>query len=72
MYNEGISISGDILEQGVIHGIINKSGNSYTYKDEKLGVGRETAKAYLRGNKKLLKEIRKEIWTVIKKKPSDE
>jgi len=72
MYNEGISVSGDILEQGVIHGVISKSGNSYTYKDEKLGVGRETAKAFLRGNKKLLKEIRKEIWTAIKNRPVED
>lgn len=72
MYNEGISVSGDILEQGVIHDVISKSGNSYAYKDEKLGVGREVAKSFLRGNKKLMNQIRKEIWTVIKEKPLDE
>ena len=62
MYNEGISISGDILDTGLLYNIINKSGNSYTYKDIKLGVGRENAKRYLKENAKLIKEIRKEIW----------
>lgn len=67
MYNEGISISGDLLDNGVLYKVINKSGNSYTYKDEKLGTGRETAKKYLKENTKLMREIRKEIWEVIEK-----
>jgi recombination protein RecA len=65
MYNEGISIAGDLLDTGVQFKVINKSGNSYTYKEEKIGVGRETAKANLRANPKLMKEIRKDIWDAI-------
>jgi len=61
MYNEGISISGDLLDTGVVNGVINKSGNSYSYGDIKFGVGRENAKRFLRGDKKLMKEIRKKI-----------
>ncbi len=61
MYNEGISISGDLLDTGVTSGVINKSGNSYSYGDIKLGVGRENAKRFLRADKKLMKEIRKRI-----------
>ena len=61
MYNEGISISGDLLDTGVIYNIINKSGNSYNYGDIKLGVGRENAKSFLRADKKLMKEIRKRV-----------
>ena len=61
MYNEGISISGDLLDTGVINNVINKSGNSYSYGDIKLGVGRENAKRFLRADKKLMKEIRKRI-----------
>ncbi len=62
MYNEGISVSGDCLDQGVLYGVIGKSGNSYAYGDLKLGVGRETAKAFLRGDKKLMEKIKKEVW----------
>jgi len=61
MYNEGISISGDLLDTGVVNGVINKSGNSYSYGDIKFGVGRENAKRFLRTDKKLMKEIRKKI-----------
>jgi len=61
MYNEGISVSGDILDQGVIYGVITKAGNSYSYGEIKLGVGRENDKTFLRGDKKLIGQIRKEI-----------
>ena len=67
MYNEGISLSGDLLDTGVLHRVINKSGNSYTYGEEKLGVGREKAKQFLRENPKLMKDISKQIWEAVKK-----
>jgi recombination protein RecA len=62
MYNEGISASGDLLDTGVRFDVIKKSGNSYLHGETKLGVGRETAKAYLRENPKLCTEIAKEVW----------
>ena len=62
MYNEGISISADILDTGMIYDVIKKSGNSYSYKDIKLGVGRENAKRYLKENPRLIKELKKIIW----------
>ncbi len=65
MYNEGISIAGDLIETGVAHKVLTKSGNSYSYEDEKLGVGREKAKTYLRENPKLMAKIRKEILVTI-------
>jgi recombination protein RecA len=61
MYNEGISLAGDLLETGVQFGVIEKLGNSYAYKEEKLGVGRETAKAYLREKPELMQTIKKDI-----------
>ena len=66
MYNEGISLSGDLLDTGVMHGVISKSGNSYSYGEEKLGVGREIAKTYLRANPKLMAKIRNEVMNKIK------
>ena len=65
MYNEGISIAGDLLDLGVPYGVIQKSGNSYSYGEEKLGLGREKAKMTLIENQKLLMEIRKKIQTAI-------
>ena len=67
MYNEGISIAGDMIDNGVLHKVINKSGNSYSFGEEKLGVGREKAKQYLRENPKLMKEIRKKIWEAVER-----
>lgn len=60
MYNEGISIAGDMIDAGVEFGVINKSGNSYSYKGEKLGVGRETAKTFLKEHQDMLKTIREQ------------
>ena len=61
MYNEGISISGDLLDIGVPHEVIKKSGSNYYFKGEKLGLGRENAKTTLKANPALMKEIRSEI-----------
>lgn len=58
MYNEGISLSGDLLDAGVDLNVVTKSGNSYGYQGEKLGVGRENAKLALRERPDLMKEIR--------------
>lgn len=59
MYNEGISISGDVLDTATNYKVIDKKGNSYIFGEEKLGVGRENAKAYLKANPKLLDTIKK-------------
>ena len=66
MYNEGISVAGDLIDLGVEHGVIKKSGNSYSFGDVKLGLGRETAKKALRADKKLIQEVRKGILAEIK------
>jgi recombination protein RecA len=72
MYNEGISLSGDLLDVGIEKAVIKKNGNTYTYNEEKLGTGRENAKMYLRSNPKLMAVIRKEIMDEIKKAKDSE
>ncbi len=67
MYNEGISVSGDLLDVGIEKGVIKKNGNTYAFGEEKLGVGRESAKTYLRSNLKLMTAIRKQIMEEVKK-----
>ncbi|MDP2586319.1 MAG: recombinase RecA [Candidatus Komeilibacteria bacterium] len=66
MYNEGISVSGDALDTGVQFGIIEKSGNSYNFGENKLGVGREAVKDFLRANPKMIAEIKKKVWDKVK------
>jgi len=63
MYNEGVSKEGELLALGERFGLVQKSGSSYSYGDEKLGRGYDASRTYLRENKKvandLLKDIRK-------------
>ncbi|MFA6383181.1 MAG: recombinase RecA [Parcubacteria group bacterium] len=61
MYNEGISQAGDLLDTGVKYEVVKKSGNSYLFEDTKLGVGRETAKAFVKDNPKVAAAITKGI-----------
>ncbi len=61
MYNEGISVAGDVLDVGVQFGVIGKSGNSYSFGEEKIGIGRENSRIALKANPKMLATIRKEI-----------
>jgi len=70
--NEGISISGDVLDVGTTLGIINKNGNTYSFGEEKLGVGREVAKSYLKANPKLINQIKKKCWEEVEKREKEE
>jgi recombination protein RecA len=57
MYNKGISRSGDVLDLAANSGIVEKAGAWYSYKNEKIGQGREATKTYLEANPKILEEI---------------
>jgi len=48
LYGEGISREGEVLDLGVQHNLIEKSGSWYTYKDERIGQGRENARVWLK------------------------
>jgi len=58
MYGEGISYEGDVLNAAVKYGAVTKSGASYSLGEEKLGVGFDNVRLKLKGDKKLLKEIK--------------
>lgn len=57
MYNEGMSLTGDVLDLAVLHGIVGKAGAWFDYKDSKIGQGREATKLYLKENPEVLAEI---------------
>ncbi len=59
LFGEGISYTGDVLNAAVAHGVVKKSGSSFSYNGERLGVGFENSKAKLKEDKKLLEEIKK-------------
>jgi recombination protein RecA len=71
MYNQGISLAGDLVDLGVEYEVIKKNGNSYSYGEVKLGTGRETAKKALQDDKKLMAEIRKNILAAAKIKEAE-
>ena len=57
LYGEGISKEGEIIDLGVLSGIVEKSGSWYSYKGERIGQGRENAKKYLLENIEISNEI---------------
>jgi recombination protein RecA len=57
MYGEGISREGDLIDQGVEHKIVEKSGTWFAYGAERLGQGRENAKAFLKQNPEIAGQI---------------
>jgi recombination protein RecA len=61
IYGEGISKAGTILDAGVEQSIIEKSGTWYTYKNERIGQGRENAKKWLQENQTALFELENKI-----------
>lgn len=61
MFGEGLSKEGELIDYGVKLDIIDKSGAWFSYKDKKLGQGRENSKAFLKENPKLADEITKAI-----------
>ena len=62
MYGEGISKLGTILDLAADYDIIKKAGSWYSYESEKIGQGREKAKAFLRENPKILEEVEKKLY----------
>lgn len=66
MYGEGISYESDVINTALKHEIIKKSGASYSFENEKLGVGFETVREKLKEDKKLLETIKKKVMEVAK------
>ncbi len=61
LYGEGISREGEIIELGVIHNIIEKSGAWYSYGKDRIGQGKDNTREYLRENPKMANEIEARI-----------
>ena len=66
MYGEGIPYEGDVLNMGIKSGVVKKTGNTYSFEDEKLGVGLEACREKLKQDKKLLGEIKKKVLESLK------
>lgn len=74
MYGHGISQTGELVDMAVDKDIIDKSGSWYSYGDERIGQGRENAKAYLANNPDKMEEIKQKVRAAygMDGKPEDE
>ena len=61
LYNEGISKLGDLIDTAVEFNVIVKSGSWFSYKDERIGQGRDSVKTFLQANPNTAKEIDTEL-----------
>jgi recombination protein RecA len=61
LFGEGISREGEVVDMGVQHNILEKSGAWYAYNGEKIGQGRDNAREFLRENPELAREIENKI-----------
>jgi recombination protein RecA len=64
-FGKGISTSGCILDLGIEHNIVTKSGSFFSYGDDRLGQGRNNAKAFLDEHQEILKEIEAKIYKAL-------
>ncbi|GLR13327.1 recombinase RecA [Chitinimonas viridis] len=61
LYGQGISREGEIIELGVLHKIVDKSGAWYAYQGNKIGQGKDNAREYLKENQAIAREIEGKI-----------
>ena len=61
LYGEGISREGEIIELGVAHKLVEKSGAWYSYKGEKIGQGKDNSREYLKEHKDIAAEIEAKV-----------
>ena len=61
LYGEGTSREGEIIELGVLHKLVDKSGSWYAYNGEKIGQGKDNARDYLRSKPQIAREIEAKI-----------
>lgn len=66
MDQNGISTVGDVVDLGSEHNVLEKSGSFYRYNGEVIAQGREATKQYLTENPKIMEEIRKAVWKIVK------
>ena len=61
LYGEGISKEGDLLDLGVAHNVIEKSGSWFSYKGDRIGQGRENGRQFLKENTDIRQRIDSEL-----------
>ncbi len=62
LYNQGISVEGDMLDLGVEAGLVEKSGSWFSYEDERIGQGREAARRFLKENPEVRERLAEALY----------
>jgi len=70
IYGEGVSKEGTVLDAAVEQNLVEKSGTWYTFKNERIGQGRENAKRYLKENPKVLADMEAKVRSALGLKPA--
>ncbi len=70
LYGEGISYLGEIIDLGVEHGLIKKSGAWYSYGEERIGQGKENVRQYLKEHPEIVEEVDHALRAKLLEKPS--
>jgi len=71
MYGEGVSAAGDLLDNGVAVGVIEKSGSWYAYEGERIGQGRENVKRFFKDNPDVFEAILTKVRQKLELEPAD-
>jgi recombination protein RecA len=71
MYGEGVSAAGDLLDNGVALGVIEKSGSWYAYEGERIGQGRENVKRFFKDNPDVFEAILTKVRQKLELEPAD-
>jgi recombination protein RecA len=71
LYNEGISHEGEIIELGVQQGLIDKAGAWFSYKNQRIGQGKDNSRQFLKENTAMAEEIEKQIRDKMLVKPGE-
>ena len=69
MYGEGISREANVLDLAVVQGIVEKSGTWFSYRDQRIGQGRDNARKFLKENPKMLAEMETAVRHAVGLKP---
>src|SRR5207342_409593 len=64
-FGTGISTEGCLIDLGIEHGVVTKSGSFFSYGDERLGQGRNNAKAYLKEHPEIAKAIEEKVYAIL-------
>ncbi|MFA5927469.1 MAG: recombinase RecA [Patescibacteria group bacterium] len=72
LFNEGIDRTGELVDLGIRHGVIERAGSWVSYKGEKLGQGKDSARVFLANNPEVITQLREEILNAVHQGGKDE